>query len=407
MAYVNHWRAERHSVDYEIDGVVIKVDELAAQAQLGATAKFPRWAIAVKFPPEERTTRLERIEVNTGRTGRVTPYAVLDPVYVGGVTVTNATLHNETEIARKDVREGDLVIVRRAGDVIPEILGPVLAERANDAVPWTFPDKCPSCDTPLARGEDEADWRCPNRLGCPSQTVEWFSHFASRSAMDIDHLGEKTALALLDAGYVQDPADVFSLTSEQLGELEGFKEKSVANLLGAIEGAKDRPLWRLLVGLNIRHVGSTIAEVLANEFHSLDAIMAADVGVLEDTDEIGPGIAESVHAWFRDEDNLALVEKFRAAGVRMADPVPAAGEVDRDALPFSGMSVVITGTLPTMGRDEASEKAKAAGARVASSVSKKTAFVVAGDRAGSKLTKAESLGIEVIDEAEFLARLGG
>ena len=200
---------------------------------------------------------------------------------------------------------------------------------------------------------------------------------------------------------------MFSLTAEQLSELEGFKEKSVANLLGAIEGAKDRPLWRLLVGLNIRHVGSTIAEVLANEFHSLDAIMAADVGVLEDTDEIGPGIAESVHAWFRDDDNLALVEKFRAAGVRMADPIPEPGAVDRDALPFSGMSVVITGTLPTMGRDEASEKAKAAGARVASSVSKKTSFVVAGERAGSKLSKAESLGIEVIDEAEFLARLGG
>ncbi|NIR31844.1 MAG: NAD-dependent DNA ligase LigA [Gammaproteobacteria bacterium] len=399
--YCEHWQEERHGVDYEIDGVVVKVDQIALQEELGATSKAPRWAIAYKFPPEERTTRLQKIDVHTGRTGRVTPFAMLDPVYVGGVTVSTATLHNEDEIARKDVREGDTVIVRRAGDVIPEVVGPVLSKRPKRAKPWPFPRRCPSCNTKLVRREGEADWRCPNRRRCPSQGIEWLFHYASRSAMDIDHLGYKTGLALMEQGWVEDPADIYALTADQLAQLPGFKDKSIDNLLSAIEGSKDRPLWRLLVGLNIPHVGSHVAQVLTRAFPSMEALGKASADDLDAVEEIGPEIARSVHEWFQDPENKRLVARLRRAGVRMREAAP----VRRESGPLAGKTIVLTGGLESMTREQAQRAAQAAGARVASSVSKKTDFVVAGVDPGSKYDKAKTLGVEIVDEDEFRRRL--
>jgi DNA ligase (NAD+) len=400
-AFVKHWEANRHSVDWEIDGIVIKVDQTDLRNELGATGHAPRWAIAYKFPPEERTALLKRIDVHTGRTGKVTPFAVLEPVFVGGVTITTATLHNEDEVRRKDVRPGDTVIVRRAGDVIPEIVGPVLSKRKKGARRWSMPKQCPSCGTPLVRAEGEADHRCPNKRGCPSQGIEWLFHFAGRGAMDIEHLGYMTVMRLLEAGLIEDPADIYALDAEKLSQLPGFKDKAISNVLEQVEASKDRPIWRLLVGLNIRHVGTHVAQVLARAFGSIDAIAAASEDEIDAVPEIGPEIAASVRGWFDDEDNLALIEKLRAAGVRMADERSG----DERERPLDGTSIVITGTLPSMSREEATELAQAAGARVASSVSKKTSFVVAGENPGSKLAKAETLGVEVIDEEEFRRRL--
>jgi DNA ligase (NAD+) len=395
------WQTNRHSVDYEIDGVVVKVDQIALQEELGATSHAPRWAIAYKFPPEERTTLLKRIDVHTGRTGIVTPFAVLEPVFISGVTVTTATLHNEDEVKRKDVRPRDTVVVRRAGDVIPEVVGPVQSKRPKNARPWKFPKTCPSCGTPLVRKEGEAYRRCPNRRGCPSQNIEWLFHFASRGAMDIEHLGYKTGILLMERGWVKDPADIYSLTEEQLAQLPGFKEKSTSNLMNAIRGSKDRPLWRLLVAVNIPHVGSHVAQVLARAFPSIDKLKAATVEDLAAVEGIGPEIARSVHAWFRDKSNVKLIEKLRKAGVRMEDPEPEAPPEG----PLSGMTIVITGGLESMSRSEAEKAAEQAGAKVASSVSKKTSFVVVGENPGSKHEKAVQLGVETIDEKAFLKRL--
>jgi DNA ligase (NAD+) len=400
-AYLARWQEQRHSVDWEIDGVVVKVDQTALQDELGATSHAPRWAIAYKFPPEERTTLLRSIDVHTGRTGVVTPFAVLEPVYVGGVTVTTATLHNEDEVRRKDVRVGDTVVVRRAGDVIPEVVGPVLAKRPKNARPWRFPKKCDSCGTPLVRKQGEAYWRCPNRRGCPSQNVEWLFAFASRGAMDIEGLGYKTGFLLLDLGWVGDPADVYSLTQEQLAQLPGFKDKRIHNLLDAIERSKDRPLWRLLVGLGIPHVGSHVAQVLARAFGSIDALVEASEEQIDEVEGIGPEIAQSVAAWFKDKGNRRLLEKLRRAGVRMKDE-----PVETPEGPLSGTTMVLTGGLETMSRDEATRLAQEAGARIASSVSKKTDLVVVGENPGSKAAKAEELGVETIGEREFLRRLG-
>jgi DNA ligase (NAD+) len=332
----------------------------------------------------------------------VTPFAVLEPVHVGGVTITTATLHNEDEVARKDVREGDAVIVRRAGDVIPEVVGPVLSKRKKGARRWRFPARCPSCGTPLVRREGEAYRRCPNKRECPSQNVEWLFSFASRGAMDIEGLGYKTGIQLLDRGLVKDPGDIFSLTAEDLAQLEGFADRSISNLLSSIEKAKDQPLWRLLVAMNVPHVGSHVAQVLARAFGSVDRLIEATEQEIDDVPEIGPEIARSVHEWFQDPVNVALVEKLAAAGVRVADEV----ERREGPLPLEGTTIVLTGGLETISRDEATEAAQAAGARVASSVSKKTDFVVAGENPGSKLAKAEELGVEVIDEREFVRRLG-
>jgi DNA ligase (NAD+) len=401
--FLGYWEAHRHSVDWEIDGTVIKVDQTDLQRELGTTSHAPRWAIAYKFPPEERTTILERIDVHTGRTGKVTPFAVLEPVFVGGVTVTYATLHNEDEVHRKDVRPKDTVIVRRAGDVIPEIVGPVLSKRKKGARRWKMPSVCPSCGTALVRREGEADRRCPNKRGCPSQGIEWLFHFAGRGAMDIEHLGYMTVMRLLEAGLIEDPADIYALDAEKLGQLPGFKDKAIANVLTQVEASKDRPTWRLLVGLNIRHVGSHVAQVLARAFGSIDALAAASEDEIDAVPEIGPEIAATVAEWFGEDENRALIEKLRAAGVRMADERVLAEEGPQ---PLQGLSIVLTGGLETMSREEATERAEAAGARVSSGVSKKTSFVVAGENPGTKLTKAESLGVEVIDEPEFIRRLG-
>jgi DNA ligase (NAD+) len=403
FAYIEKWQRQRHDVDYQLDGIVIKVDRFAQREELGATSKAPRWALAYKFPPEERTALCRQIAVNTGRTGKVTPFAVLDPVLVGGVTVTYATLHNEDEVHRKDVREGDTVVVRRAGDVIPEIVGPVLEKRPEGTPVWQFPATCPSCNTPLVRKEGEADWRCPNKASCPSQGVEWLFYFASPDAMDITHLGYQTGIALTERGWVKDPADVFFLTAEQLAQLPGFKEKSINNLLSAIAAARDRPLWRLLVALNIRRVGSHVAQLLARRFRSLDALEAATLEELQGVGGIGPEIAGGVHAWFTLPESKALLDKLRRAGVRTADEGAALPDAPQ---PLAGKTIVITGTLPTLSREAATEAAEAAGARVTSSVSKKTDFVLVGDSPGTKQAKAEQLGVETIDEAEFLRRIG-
>ncbi|HSL11660.1 MAG TPA: helix-hairpin-helix domain-containing protein, partial [Actinomycetota bacterium] len=307
------------------------------------------------------------------------------------------------EVARKDVRPGDTVIVRRAGDVIPEVVGPVVSQRKRGARRWRFPTTCGSCGTPLVRPEGEADWRCPNKGGCPSQNVEWLFHFAGRGAMDIEGLGYMTGTQLLERGLVKDPADVYELTAEQLASLDGFADRSIANLLAAIEGSKDRPIWRLLVGLSIRHVGSHVAEVLADAFGSVDALADASAEAIDDVPGIGPEIAQSIHDWFRDEGNRDLIARLRAAGVRMADERVASASGPG---PLDGLAIVLTGGLSTMSRDEATALAKRAGARVSSSVSKKTDFVVAGEDAGSKYDKAVALGVEIVDEGEFLRRVG-
>jgi DNA ligase (NAD+) len=403
FAFCERWQRNRHSIDYEIDGVVVKVDQIALQEELGATSHAPRWAIAYKFPPEERTTLLRKIDVHTGRTGIVTPFARLEPVFVSGVTVTTATLHNEDEVKRKDVREGDTVIVRRAGDVIPEVVGPVLLKRPKGAKPWRFPQKCTSCGTPLVRDQGGAYWRCPNKRGCPSQNIEWLFHFASRGAMDIEHLGYKTGMLLIDMEWIEDPADIYSITAGQLAQLPGFKEKSIGNLLSAIEGSKERPLWRLLVAVNIPHVGSHVAQVLAWAFPSVEALKAASVEDLVVVEEIGPEIAQSVFDWFHDKTNLRLLERLRSAGVRMEDPEPEAPPEG----PLSGMAIVITGGLDSMSRGDVERAAQQAGAKVASSVSKKTDFVVVGENPGSKYDRAVQLGVETVDEQEFLKRLKG
>ena len=402
-AYLAHWEKDRHSVPWEIDGVVVKVDQVGLQQELGATSHAPRWAIAYKFPPEERTTLLNEIGVHTGRTGIVTPFAFLEPVQVGGVTISTATLHNEDEVRRKDVREKDTVIVRRAGDVIPEVLGPVLSKRKKGTRRWTFPRACPSCGTPLVRREGEAYRRCPNKRGCPSQNIEWLFSFASRGGLDIEGLGYKTGIALIDLGLVTDPGDVFSLTPEGLAQLPGFADKSISNLMSSIEAGKDRPIWRLLTALNIPHVGTHVAQVLANAFGSIDALLDASEQDIDDVEEIGPEIARSVHAWFADEANRKLVEKLRAAGVRMRDEAP---NKPRGRQRLAGKTIVLTGGLEDLSRDEAAAAAEAAGARVASSVSKKTDFVVVGENPGTKAAKADQLGIETIDEREFVKRLG-
>jgi DNA ligase (NAD+) len=397
LAYVTEMQARRRTLPFDIDGVVIKVDRFAARDELGATAKAPRWAVAYKFPAEERTTRLRHIVVNTGRSGKVTPFAVLDPVFVGGATISLANLNNEDDVARKDFREGDLVVVRRAGDVRPEVVAPVIEERPPGAQPWPFPRRCPSCDAELVRKAGEADWRCPNRRGCPSQTIMWLDHFAE--VLEIVGLGFRTAGALLEQGLIRDPGDLFALDRATLTSLPGVGDKSADKLLASIDRARRQPLWRVLVALNIRHVGPTTARTLARAFPSLPRLAAATIDELERAEGIGSVVAGSVRDWFADADNAALVAKMVAGGVR-AEAEAATG-------PLAGKTIVLTGELDSMSREEAIKRAEAAGAAVAGSVSKRTDFVVAGRDAGATKTKrAQELGTEIIDEQEFLRRLG-
>jgi DNA ligase (NAD+) len=396
-SFVREAERARHAQDYEIDGIVVKVDSLADQAVLGFTAKSPRWAVAYKLPPEEKTTVLRDVEINVGRTGAVTPYAVLEPVFVGGVTVTTATLHNEGEIHRKDVRPGDTVIVRRAGDVIPEVVGPITASRSSGTRPWRMPKRCPFCGNPIMLPEGEAKARCTGGYECPSRLREYLFHFASRGAMDIEGLGYKTVDFLLAEGLISDPADIFSLEPDDLLGHERWGELSVTNLMAAIDAARDRSLARLLVGLGIDHVGGTVAGSIARGFGGIDDIAAATEAEIAAVDGIGPEIAASVVVWFGEADNQQLIEKLRAAGVRFEDPV----EVQDGGDSLAGVTVVITGTMEGFSRDDAKAAVEQRGGKVTGSVSGKTAALVAGESAGSKLAKAEQLGIPILDEAGF------
>jgi DNA ligase (NAD+) len=399
-AYVERMEGRRHDLGYQTDGVVIKVDSLAEQEELGYTAKSPRWAIAYKFPPEEQTTILREIRVNVGRTGAVTPYAVLEPVFVGGATVTNATLHNADEVARKDVRVGDTVVVRRAGDVIPEVVGPVPSLRTGSEKVWKMPKKCPFSGHPIERVEGEAVARCTGGFDCPSRLREHLFHFAGRGGMDIEHLGFKTVDLLLTEGLIHDAADLFTLDPADLLGREGWGETSTGNLMAAIDAARDRPLARIITALGIPLVGGTMARVLARRFRSLDALLAAGEEELADVEGVGPEIARSVVAWAADPANAELVRKLGDAGVRLSDPEPEG--VDTKLL--EGVTVVLTGTLEGLSRDEARSAIEDRGGKVTGSVSGRTSAVVAGASPGSKLAKAVELGIPVLDEAG-LARL--
>ena len=408
-AYIGHYAEHRHDPPYEIDGVVIKLDPLAVQAALGATSRAPRWAIAYKYPPEEVTTRLLDIRVNVGRTGRVTPYAVMTPVKVSGSTVENATLHNEDEVGRKGVLIGDMVVLRKAGDVIPEVVGPVADLRTGTERAFEFPRSCPACGTPLTRQDGEVDWRCPNARSCPAQLRERLFYLASRGALDIEVLGYEAATALLDAGLVADEGDLFTLTEADLAgcpffvTVGGDLTANAVRLLRNLDEARTRPLWRVLVALSIRHVGPTAARALAAAFGSLDAIATAPAETLMLVDEIGPTIAGSIGEWFAVDWHQAIVAKWRAAGVRLADPgftgpLPGSGEESAARGPLDGVTVVLTGTLDGYTRDEAAEEIRQRGGKVSGSVSKKTSFVVAGENPGSKLDKAAALGVLVLDE---------
>jgi DNA ligase (NAD+) len=395
-AYCRGWEERRHDLDYEIDGVVVKIDGLTLRDRLGSTSKAPRWAIAYKFPPEERTTLLRDIMVSIGRTGKATPFALLEPVFVGGSTVGVSTLHNEDQVAAKDVRVGDTVVVRKAGDVIPEVVGPVLGLRKKGARKWRFPTTCPACKGPLVRLEGESDTFCTN-LDCPQQVAGRIEHFASRGAMDIEGFGEQRAQLFTSLGLVRDVGDIYAMDWEAVLALEGFGEIAVRNLQQAVAASLDRPLANLLVGLNIRHLGGTMSQLLARGLGSLDAIMDADEVTLAAVDGVGPIIARSVHEFFASDANRAVVEKLRAAGLNFEGP--ARPQV---AQTLEGMSVVVTGTLEGWTREEVEEAVKARGGKAPGSVSKKTTAVVLGTEPGqAKLTKAEELGVPLLDEAGF------
>ena len=398
------WEERRDELDYEIDGVVVKVDEKALWRELGVVGREPRWAIAWKFPPTTATTKLNRVVWNVGRTGHLVPFAMLEPVHVGGVTVSTATLHNEEDLARKDVREGDEVVVMRAGDVIPQVVSPRLPRKQKGARKPKPPKKCPACGTETVKPEDSVFTICPNRRGCPGQSFQHVKHFVSKGAMDIDGFGEKQASRFLGEGLITDVADIYDLTEEQLIALDRFGETSTRNLLAAIEGSKRRPFKRVLYALGLPGVGYVTAEALADHFGSIDALHEADPEAIEEVEGVGPIMAVQINESLTDEATWALVEKLREKGLRLeAD----ASERRRADGPLQGKTVVLTGTLPELTREEAAALVKAAGGKVTSSVSKKTDYVVAGDNPGSKLAKAEKFGTEILDEEGLRELVGG
>ncbi|MES3628812.1 MAG: NAD-dependent DNA ligase LigA [Longimonas sp.] len=404
IAFCEDWVDRREDLDYEIDGVVLKVDRHDYQDELGAIANAPRWAVAFKFPAREATTTLRDIEVNVGRTGVVKPEAVLEPVGIGGVTVSQATLHNEDYIAERDIRIGDTVVVKRAGDVIPQVVRPVVEARTDSQTPWSFPTRCPVCSSELVRLPDEADYYCLN-TECPAQFKRLVEHFVSRNAMDIEGLGERVAAQLVDTGRVEQLDDLYRLTVNDLTTLEGFAEKSAQNLTEAIAASKERPLSRLLFALGIRHVGRTVAEQVVAEVPSMQALSEASIGELEAIDGIGPVIAESIHDWFAVEDNRALVDALRDVGVnteRLPEESPDEGRQVLD-----GETFVLTGSLPSFTRREATERIEQAGGRVTSSVSGNTDYLVAGENPGSKYDDAEERGIPILNEEMLLDLLDG
>ncbi|WP_068057571.1 NAD-dependent DNA ligase LigA [Nocardia xishanensis] len=400
---VAYWGEHRHDIEHEIDGQVIKVDEMSLQRRLGSTSRAPRWAIAYKYPPEEATTKLLDIEVNVGRTGRVTPFAVMEPVSVAGSTVAMATLHNASEVKRKGVLIGDTVTIRKAGDVIPEVLGPVVDARTGEEREFVMPTHCPECGTELApEKEGDADIRCPNQRSCPAQLRERVYHVASRNAFDIEALGYEAAIDLLKSGAITDEGDLFDLDEPRLLTTSLFANKNGSlsangkRLLDNLDAAKDRPLWRVLVGLSIRHVGPTAARALAAEFGSMARIESATAEELGAADGVGPTIAAAAAEWFTVDWHRAIVDKWRAAGVRMEDERDES--IERT---LEGLSIVVTGSLQGFSRDGAKEAILIRGGKAAGSVSKKTAFVVIGEAPGSKAAKAEELGVPILDEDGF------
>jgi DNA ligase (NAD+) len=396
--FCGRMEANRHSLGYDIDGVVTKIDDLGQREEVGFTSRAPRWAIAYKFPPEERTTRLIDIMVSIGRTGRATPFAQLEPVFVGGANVGLATLHNEDDVKRKDVRPGDMVVVRRAGDVIPEVVGPVAGKRPRGSKPWKFPTKCPVCGKPLVRVEGEANHHCVN-VDCPAQRVQRLVHWAGRGALDIEGLGEERVRQFVDAGLLEDAADIYSLTVDKLVPLERIGQRSAQALIASVEQSKAKPLWRVLVGLGINNVGPTAAQALSRSFPDLDTIAGADEEALTAIEGVGPTIAQSIGRWFGIDRNRRLVTRLGELGVNMTgEPVALIAEGDAT---LADRTFVITGTLDGRTRDEAAAEIAARGGKVTGSVSKKTDYVVVGENPGSKLVKAEQLGVTILDEDAF------
>jgi DNA ligase (NAD+) len=403
--YCREWGEKRSSaarmLPFDTDGVVIKLDNIALRGRLGTTSKFPRWAIAFKFPPEQAETTLRNIDINVGRTGAVTPFAVLEPVFIAGTTVSMATLHNANEVARKDIRDGDRVIVEKAGDIIPQVVRVVNPDRDGRSERWQMPTQCPRCNSDLVRGEEEAVWRCEN-TSCPAKLQRGLEHFAARHAMNIEGLGESLIARLIADGLIASYADVYRLTAERLEQVERMGKKSAANLIAQIEGSKTRDFWRLVYGLGIRHVGERGAQALAGAFGTMDALVSATEDQLRVVPDIGPVVAAAVHDYLAQPSNKTLVGEFKALGLKMETPVRSSAAPG----PLSGKTFVLTGTLNTMSREEATEAVQSRGAKVTGSVSKKTDYVVAGADPGSKLAKAESLGISVLDEAAFRNLLG-
>jgi DNA ligase (NAD+) len=399
--FCQQWAERRRSLTFDIDGVVVKLDNLEVRSVLGTTSKFPRWAIAFKFPPEQGTTLLRKIEVNVGRTGAVTPFAVLDPVRLAGTTVQMASLHNEQEIARKDIREGDYVLVEKAGDIIPQVIKPIIGRRGPESIPWKMPKECPVCGSKLQKAEDEAVWRCEN-TSCPAKLQRGLEHFAARHAMNIEGLGESLIARLIADGLISSYADVYRLTAERLAEVERMGKKSAANLVEQIERSKTRELWRLIYGLGIRHVGERGAQALASAFGSMDALIAASKEQLQAVSDIGPVVAAAVRGYLDEPRNRALIKQLAAAGLKMDAPI-ITGEAPG---PLAGKTFVITGTFSLLSREAATEAIQSRGGKVTGSVSKKTDYVVVGADPGSKLTKAETLGIRTLDEAAFRKLVG-
>jgi DNA ligase (NAD+) len=400
-ARAEEWQARRDELDFEIDGVVIKVDDLALQDEIGYVAREPKWATAYKFPAIQRTTKLLDIQINVGRTGTLNPLAVLEPVNIGGVTVSRATLHNEDEIERKGIRIGDTVVVQRAGDVIPQIVKAVEANRTGNEVVWTMPDACPVCGTPVHREPGEAMRYCTN-AACPAQIKERIHHFIGRSAMDINGFGEKLADRFVDEGWMHDVSDIYHLPWDKIAELDGFGETSIGNLQKAIERSKQQPVWRLLHGLGIRHIGERTAGLIVDRFHSLAAILDASVEEIESIGGIGHIVAQSVFDFAQEEPNRALVARLTEAGLKVAEE-----QVEKGEQPLEGLTIVLTGRLESMTRPEAEAQLRALGANVAGSVSKKTSFLVAGADAGSKADKARTLKVPIVDEDGLGELLGG
>ncbi len=389
------WETKRNEIPYEVDGIVVKINNRPLADSLGYVGKDPRGAIAMKFPAQEKTTRLLEVQVNVGRTGILAPNAVLEPVEIGGVTVRNATLHNYDEIARKDIRLGDLVLVKRAGEVIPYVIGPVVEARTGAERPITPPERCPACAAPAVRLPDEVYYYCDNPA-CPAQVVRRVEYFVSRSAMDIQSFGFQTGELLVRQGLIRDVADIYFLRREDLLALEGFKDKKVDNLLAGIEASKAQPADRVLTGLGIRYVGSVVARLLLQAFGSLERLGQASLETLQAVEGVGPQIARSVVTWFEQPENQALMTKLQRAGLTLATTTERA---QGEARPLAGLTFVITGTLPTLKRDEAQALIEQAGGKVTGSVSKNTSYLLAGEAAGSKLTKAQQLGVPILDEA--------